>query len=53
MPLGNALIGDRFVRYIAVFAASAYRDFGSFNAANIIVRIRVMIILFDRSIISF
>jgi hypothetical protein len=47
------LIGDRFIKYIAVLAASTYRDFGNFGAANIIVRIRVMIVLIDRSIIPF
>jgi hypothetical protein len=49
----NALIGDRFVRYIAVFAASVYRDFENSGAVSIIVRIRIIIVLFDRSIILF
>jgi hypothetical protein len=53
MLLRNALIGDRFIRYTAVLAASAYRDFESSGAASIIVRIRVIIVLFDRSIILF
>jgi hypothetical protein len=53
MPLGSVLIGDRFIRYIAVLAASVYRDFKNFNAASIIVRIRIIIILFDRSATPF
>jgi hypothetical protein len=53
MPLENALIGDRFVKYIAVFAASAHKDFGNFDVINIIVRIHIIIVLFDRSVILF
>jgi hypothetical protein len=53
MPLKSALVGDRFIRYIAVFAASIYRNLGNSGAASIIVRIRIMIILIDRSIIPF
>jgi hypothetical protein len=53
MPLGNVLIGDRFVRYTAMLAVSAYKDLGNFGAANIIMRIYVTIVLIDRSIISF
>jgi hypothetical protein len=53
MLLGNILIGDQFIKYIAVLAASAYKNFGNFDAASIIVRIRIMIVLIDRSIISF
>jgi hypothetical protein len=49
MPLGNVLIGDRFIKYIAMLAASAHKNFESFGAASIIVRIRIIIILFDRS----
>jgi hypothetical protein len=46
MLLGSALIGDQFIRYTVVFATSAYRDLGNFGAANIIVRMRVMIIFY-------
>ena len=49
----NALIDDRFIKYIAVFAASAYKNFENFDAISIIVRIRVIIVLFDRSAIPF
>jgi hypothetical protein len=48
MLSGNALIGDRFIRYTVMLAALTYRDFGNSGAANIIVRIRVIIVLFDR-----
>jgi hypothetical protein len=53
MLSGSTLIGDRFIRYIAVLAASAYRNFGNSNAINIIVRIRIIIVLFDRLAIPF
>jgi hypothetical protein len=53
MLSGNTLIGDRFIRYTAVFAAFIYRDSENSGAANIIVRMRVIIILIDRSIIPF
>jgi hypothetical protein len=53
MPLGSVLIGDRFARYTAIFAASIYRDFENSDAASIIVHIRIIIILFDRSITPF
>jgi hypothetical protein len=53
MLSGNALIGDRFVKYIAVLAAFAYKDFENSGAASIIVRIRIIIVLIDRSAIPF
>jgi hypothetical protein len=53
MLLGSVLVSDQFVRYIAVFAASVYKNFENSGAVNIIVRIRVMIVLFDRSAILF
>jgi hypothetical protein len=45
----NILIGDRFVKYIAVFAVSVYKDFENFGAVSIIVRIRIIIVLIDHS----
>jgi hypothetical protein len=53
MLLENTLIDDRFTRYTAIFAASVYKNFGNSGAVSIIVRIRVIIVLFDRSVILF
>jgi hypothetical protein len=53
MPSENILISDRFIKYTAVFVISVYKDFENSSAISIIVRIRVMIILFDRSTILF
>jgi hypothetical protein len=53
MLLGSVLIGDRFIRYIVVLAASVYRNFENFGAASIIVRIRIIIVLCDRSVTPF
>jgi hypothetical protein len=53
MLLKNALISDRFIRYIVMFAASVHRNFGNSDVISIIVRIRIIIILFDRSAIPF
>jgi hypothetical protein len=53
MPLRNALIDDRFIKYIVIFAASAHKDLKSFGAVNIIIRIRIMIVLIDHLIILF
>jgi hypothetical protein len=53
MPLENILIGDRFIKYIAILAISVYKNFESSGAANIIVCIRIIIVLIDYSIILF
>jgi hypothetical protein len=53
MLSGNILIDDRFIKYIAIFAASAHKNFGSPGAVSIIVRIRIIIVLIDRSVILF
>jgi hypothetical protein len=44
LPLGNALIGDRFVRYTVVLIVSAYKDLGKPGAEINIVRARDIII---------
>jgi hypothetical protein len=49
----NALIDDQFIRYTAVFAALVYRNFRNSGVISIIVRIRVIIILFDYLIFLF
>jgi hypothetical protein len=53
LPLGNALVGDRFVRYTVVLIASAYKDLGKSGAEINIVRARDTIILLARSITPF
>jgi hypothetical protein len=53
MPSENILISDRFIKYTAVFAASTYRDLENSDAASIIVRMRVIIVLIDRSATPF
>jgi hypothetical protein len=42
--LDNALIGDRFVRYIVILIASAYKDLDKPGAEINIVRARDIII---------
>jgi hypothetical protein len=49
----NALIGDRFIKYTAVFATFAYKNSESSGAASIIILIHVIIVLIDRLIIPF
>jgi hypothetical protein len=44
LPLGNALIGDRFVRYTVILIASAYKDLGKPDTEINIVRARDTII---------
>jgi hypothetical protein len=44
LPLGNALVGDRFVRYIVILIASAYKDLDKPGAEINIVRARDIII---------
>jgi hypothetical protein len=44
LPLDNALIGDRFVRYIIILIVSAYKDLGKPDAEINIVRARDTII---------
>jgi hypothetical protein len=44
LPLGNALIGDRFVRYTVILIASAHKDLGKPGAEINIVRARDIII---------
>ena len=44
LPLDNALIGDRFVRYTVVLIVSAYKDLGKPGAEINIVRARDIII---------
>jgi hypothetical protein len=44
LPLGNALVGDRFVRYTVVLIASAYKDLGKPGTEINIVRARDTII---------
>jgi hypothetical protein len=51
--LGNALIGDRFVRYTVVLIASAYKDLGKPNAEINIIRARDITIPLARSITPF
>jgi hypothetical protein len=51
--LGNALIGDRFVRYTVILIASAYKDLGKSGAEINIVRARDIIIPLARSVTPF
>jgi hypothetical protein len=44
LPLGNALVGDRFVRYTVILIVSAYKDLGKPGAEINIVRARDIII---------
>jgi hypothetical protein len=44
LPLGNALVGDRFVRYTVVLIASAHKDLGKSGVEINIVRARDIII---------
>jgi hypothetical protein len=44
LPLGNALVGDRFVRYTVILIASAHKDLGKSGAEINIVRTRDIII---------
>jgi hypothetical protein len=53
LPLGNALVGDRFVRYTVVLIASAYKDLGKPGAEINIVRARDIIIWLARSVTPF
>jgi hypothetical protein len=53
LPLGNALIGDRFVRYTVILIASAYKNLGKPDAEINIVRARDIIILLTRFVTPF
>jgi hypothetical protein len=53
MLLENILISDQFIKYTAILAISIYRKFENSDAVSIIVRIHIIIILIDRSIILF
>jgi hypothetical protein len=53
LPLGNALVGDRFVRYIVVLIVSAHKDLGKSGAEINIVRARDIIIPLARFITPF
>jgi hypothetical protein len=53
MLLRNILINDRFIRYTVIFAAFIYRNLENSGAANIIVRIRIIIVFIDFSVITF
>jgi hypothetical protein len=53
LPLGNALIGDRFVRYTVILIASAYKDLDKPGAKINIVRARDTIIPLTRSVTPF
>jgi hypothetical protein len=53
LPLGNTLIGDRFVRYTVILIASAYKDLGKPDAEINIVRARDIIIWLDHFITPF
>jgi hypothetical protein len=53
LPLGNILVGDRFVRYTVVLIASAYKDLGKPGAEINIVRARDTIIPLDRFVMPF
>jgi hypothetical protein len=53
LPLGNVLIGDRFVRYTVILIASAHKDLGKPGAEINIVRARDTIILLIRSVTPF
>jgi hypothetical protein len=44
LPLGNALVGDRFVRYTVILIASTHKDLGKPGAEINIVRARDTII---------
>jgi hypothetical protein len=44
LPLGNTLVGDRFVRYTVVLIASTNKDLGKPGAEINIVRARDTII---------
>jgi hypothetical protein len=53
LPLGNVLVGDRFVRYTVVLIAFAYKDLGKPGAEINIVRARDIIIWLARFITPF
>jgi hypothetical protein len=53
LPLGNALVGDRFMRYIVVLIVFAYKDLGKSGAEINIVRARDTIIWLARSVTPF
>jgi hypothetical protein len=53
LPLGNALVGDRFVRYTVVLIVFAYKDLGKPSAEINIVRARDIIIPLTRSTTPF
>jgi hypothetical protein len=53
LPLGNALVSDRFVRYTVVLIASAYKDLSKPGAEINIVRARDTIIWLARFITPF
>jgi len=53
LPLDNALVGDRFVRYIVVLIVSAHKDLGKPGTEINIVRARDTITLLTRSVTPF
>jgi hypothetical protein len=53
LPLGNALIGDRFVRYTVILIASAHKDLGKSGTEINIVRARDITIPLARSATPF
>jgi hypothetical protein len=53
LPLGNVLVGDRFVRYTVILIASAYKNLSKPGAEINIVQARDTIILLTRSITPF
>jgi hypothetical protein len=53
LPLGNALIGDRFVRYTVILIVSAHKDLGKSGTEINIIRARDIIISLTRFITPF
>jgi hypothetical protein len=53
LPLGNTLVGDRFVRYTVVLIVSAHKNLSKPGAEINIVRARDIIIWLTRSVTPF